>query len=99
MYVCTYQQIQDMLSLQCDCSVVTDQEECNPAILYYKEDKNDVCTLSMCIHVQLLTYHWLTIKRGILGGMYSRLLCHCDEQCSCTSQLGAGCLLLFQLVC
>ena len=27
MYVCTYQQIQDMLSLQCDCSVVTDQEE------------------------------------------------------------------------
>ena len=53
----------------------------------------------MCIHVQLLTYHWLTIKYGILGGIYSCLLRHCDEQCSCTSQLGAGCLLLFQLVC
>ena len=82
MYVCTYQQIQDMLSLQCDPPVVTYKEECDRPILYYKEDNNDVCTLSMCIHVQLLTYHWLTIKYGILGGMYSRILCHCDEQCS-----------------
>ena len=27
-----------MLSLQCDCTFVTDQEECDHTILYYKED-------------------------------------------------------------
>ena len=53
MYVCTYQQIQDMMSLQCDCTLVTHQEECDCPILYYKENNNDVCTVSICVHVQL----------------------------------------------
>ena len=60
MCVFKIQQIQDMLSLQCNSSVVTHQEECDcPIILYYKEDNNDVCTLSMCIHVQLQMYHYM----------------------------------------
>ena len=53
MYVCTYQQIQDMLSLQSDCIVVTHQEEFYCPILYYKENNNDVCTDGFYIHVQL----------------------------------------------
>ena len=70
MYVCTYQQIQDMLSLQCDSSVATHQEERDWAILYYKEDNNDVCTVNICVHVQLLT----TIGREILDSLIFRIL-------------------------
>ena len=47
MYVCTYQQIQDMLSLQCDPTVVTHQEAFHRPILYYKEDNNDVVFVYM----------------------------------------------------
>ena len=53
MYVCTYQQIQDMLSLQCDCVVVTHQEES-----HCSNNKIDVYTVTMCIHVQLRLYHY-----------------------------------------
>ena len=59
MYVCTYQQIQDMLSLQSDSPVVTHQEECDSPMLYYKENNNDVCTVNICVHVQLLLYHYM----------------------------------------
>ena len=64
MYVCTYQQIQDMMSLQSDCAAVTHQEEYDCAILYYKENNNDMCTDSFCIHVQL---------RNIVSLMYMYL--------------------------
>ena len=43
-----------MLSLQCDCIVVTHQE-----VSHCTNKEIDVYTVSMCIHVQLLLYHYM----------------------------------------
>ena len=60
MYVCTYQQIQDMLSLQSDCTFVTDQEEYDHPILYYKEDITMMYAQSVSVYMYNY-YHYITL--------------------------------------
>ena len=58
MYMCTYQQIQDMLSLQSDSTLVTDQEEWDHTVLYYKQEMC-VQTVSVYMYNYVILYHYM----------------------------------------